>query len=135
MTLSPERFNVSLLVSFAAIAILLAGIGIFGLLANLVAQRRREIGVRMALGAQRRDVVLSILASSSRLALCGIGIGLPISLLGGKVLRGLLYGTVPSDPVILSLAAAIMFMVALLASYLPARRAASVDPVQELRAE
>jgi predicted permease len=134
-SIAPRRFNVSLLVSFAAIAILLAGIGIFGLLANLVAQRRREIGVRMALGAQRRDVVLSILARSSLLALCGIGIGLPISLLGGKVLRGLLYGTVPSDPVILSLAAAIMFMVALLASYLPARRAASVDPVQELRAE
>ena len=134
-SIAPRRFNTSLLVSFAFTAILLAGIGIFGLLANLVARRRREIGVRMALGAQRSDVVLGILAHSSRLSVCGIGAGLPMALLGGRALRGFLFGTKPVDPLILSLAAAIMFLVALLASYLPARRAASVDPVQELRTE
>jgi ABC-type antimicrobial peptide transport system permease subunit len=130
---APRRFNAFLLGTFAATAIFLAGIGIFGLLANMVARRRREIGVRMALGARWSDVLWGILAHSLRLALCGIGIGMPIALLGGQALRGLLYDTNPVDPLILSTAAAIMFLVALLASYLPAHRAASVDPIQALR--
>ena len=132
---APRRFNTALLGSFAGSAVFLAAIGIFGLLANLVARRTREIGVRMALGARREDVLRLMLAHSLSLTLSGICIGLPCALLAGKLLRGLLYNTRPMDPLMLLLAITVMFLVSGLASYLPARRAASIDPVQALRSE
>jgi putative ABC transport system permease protein len=132
---APRRLNTALLGSFAGSAVFLAAIGIFGLLANLVACRTREIGVRMAFGARREDVLCLVLAHSLSLTLSGICIGLPCALLAGKLLRGLLYNTRPVDPLMLSLAIIIMFLVSGLASYLPARRAASIDPMQALRSE
>ena len=134
-SIAPRRFNTGLLGTFAVCAVFLAAIGIFGLLANLVARQKREIGVRMALGARRGDVLRGVLVHSLRLTLCGIGIGLPCALMAGRTLRGLLYDTHPFDPLIFSVAVIVMFSVSLLASYIPARRAASVDPMQALRSE
>jgi putative ABC transport system permease protein len=132
---APRRFNTALLGSFAAAAVILAAIGIFGLLANLVARQRREIGVRMALGARREDVLRGVLLHSLRLTLYGMSIGLPVAFVAAKALRGLLYNTQPIDPLMFSAAIAVIFSVSLAASHLPARRAASVDPMQALRSE
>ena len=133
--LSRPRFNLLLLSSFALIALALSAVGIYGVLAYLVAQRTREIGIRMALGARARDVVSLVLKEGMAPVLVGGAAGLVASLLATQLLRTLLFGVTPLDPVSLVAAPAILATVALVACYVPARRAAAVDPLVALRDE
>jgi putative ABC transport system permease protein len=127
------RFTMLLLVSFGLVALGLAAVGIYGVLAYLVAQRTRELGIRMALGAQRGDVLLLVVKQGLALAAVGILAGLAGSLLSSQLLRGLLFQTAPRDPLIFTAIALVLAAVAALASWLPARRATRVDPVIALR--
>jgi predicted permease len=120
---------------FGALAVFLACIGIYGIMAYAVANRTSEIGIRMALGAQRHDVLGLILRESMLLVLLGALIGLPAVFAAGKVLTSVLYGLSPADPIALAAATALMFAVAALAGYVPARRAAKTDPIEALRYE
>jgi macrolide transport system ATP-binding/permease protein len=120
---------------FAAIALLLGVVGLYGVIAYSVSQRTREIGVRIALGAQRRSVYQLILKEAGGLAAAGIVIGLACSVGAASLIRKLLFGTPPWDIPTLVAVAIVLGMSALLASYIPARRAASLDPIEALRAE
>jgi putative ABC transport system permease protein len=124
-----------LFASFAAVALLLAAIGIYGLMAYAVSERTQEIGLRLALGAGKSGVTLLILGEASRLALVGLGIGLAGSMLVGRTMRTALYGVSSTDLSVLLGVALVLFVTALVASYLPARRAASIDPMQALRTD
>jgi predicted permease len=130
-----RRFAMLLLVLFAALALALAAIGIYGVIAYSVAQRTQEIGVRMALGAQRSDVLRLVLRQGLGMAWVGLGAGIPAALVLTRLLSSMLYGVTPSDP--LTFASVIVFFtaVAALASYLPARRATRIDPMVALRYE
>jgi ABC-type antimicrobial peptide transport system permease subunit len=119
----------------AAIALLLAGVGIYGVIAYGVQRRRREIGVRMALGAQRGDVLRLVMGQSLTLTAIGIAAGVGAALLLTRFLASLLYSVHPHDPATFAAVAALLTGVALLASYLPARRALRVDPTVALRQE
>jgi putative ABC transport system permease protein len=133
--LSAPRFNLLLLVSFATVALLLAGVGIYGVLAYLVTQRTREIGIRMALGARAADVLRLVLREGmTPVALGGIA-GMLAAVLATRALRSMLFGVTPLDPVSFAVAPAVLATVALLACYLPARRATRVDPLVALREE
>jgi putative ABC transport system permease protein len=120
---------------FGAIALVLSAVGIYGLMAYTVSRRTHEIGVRMVLGAERRDVLRLTLGSALRLAAIGIGIGLLMALGAGQVMASTLFGTVSLDPMTFAVFALVLAAVALLASYLPARRALKVDPAVALRVE
>jgi predicted permease len=134
-SLADRRFSMILLGTFAALALLLASIGIFGVISYVVGQRTHEIGVRMALGARRADILRLILAGAGKLTVIGVAIGL-ISALGlTRLMAKLLYGVGPADPLTFIAVPAILISVALLASYLPARRATKVDPMTALRYE
>jgi putative ABC transport system permease protein len=124
-----------LFASFAAVALLLAAVGIYGLMAYAVSQRTQEIGLRLALGAGKQRVVLLILKEASLLATIGLGIGLVGSVLVGRTMRTTLYGVGATDFSVIVSVAVILFFTALLASYLPARRAASIDPMRALRTD
>ena len=130
-----RRSSAWLVGGFAGVALLLSIVGLYGVIAYSVSQRTREIGVRIALGAQRGTVYGLILKEAAVLAFAGIVIGLGCSVLIASLIRKLLFGTPPWDVTILASVAAVLGMSALLASYLPARRAASVDPIKALRAE
>jgi putative ABC transport system permease protein len=132
---APQRFNVVVLGSFALAALLLAAIGLYGVMAYAVRQRTRELGVRLALGADRGAVVRMILGEALGLVVVGIGLGLGGALLLDRTLTALLFGVKPGDPLALVLASVLLLSVALLGSYAPARRAARVDPMETLRAE
>jgi ABC-type antimicrobial peptide transport system permease subunit len=134
-SIAPRRFNLVLLIAFAATALLLAAGGLYGVIAYLVTQRTREIGVRLALGARRSDIFSLILGHGFRLVLVGIVLGLAGAVAATRLLSGLLYNTSPIDPLIFVSVAALLTLVALIASCLPARRAINVDPVVALRAE
>jgi putative ABC transport system permease protein len=134
-TLAYRRLVADLLIGFAAPALLLAAIGIYGVVAYLVAQRGREIAIRMALGASRASVLRLVLGQGSRLILAGVGIGLLGALGGGRLLRSQLYQVGPTDPVSLLAAAMVLVTVGLLAIYSPARRASGIDPMRTLRSE
>jgi len=134
-SLAEDRFTMRLFASFAAVALLLAAVGIYGLMAYSVSQRTQEIGLRLALGAGKGRVTLLILREASLLALIGLGIGLGGSVLVGRTMRTTLYGVGAMDLSILLALATILFLTALLASYLPARRAALIDPMQALRTD
>jgi putative ABC transport system permease protein len=121
-----------LLGTFAATALLLAAVGIYAVMAYVVRQQTREIGTRLALGALRSDILRLVLGQGARLAVLGTGIGLAIGLGAARTLRSILYGVSTADPVILAVAAVVLVAVTMLACYLPARRAAGVDPVRTL---
>ena len=130
-----ERFNATLLGAFAAVAALLAAVGIYGVLAYAVAQRTQEIGIRMALGARREQVLALVLGQGLRLTAMGIALGLAGAAAGARSLQSMLFGIAPLDVTTFLLVALAFAAVAMFASYLPARRATAVDPMVALRAE
>ena len=132
-SLARERFGSVLIVTFAALALLLAAIGIYGVMSYVVGQRMTEIGIRAALGAEAADLRGLILRDGARLVLLGLAIGAPLSLLLSRGLTSLLYETRGTDPVTFAVVVGLLGIVALLASYVPARRAARVAPVEALR--
>jgi putative ABC transport system permease protein len=134
-SVAEERFRTWLLASLALLAVVLAGVGIYGLLAYAVKQRTHEFGIRMALGAQRRDVLTLVLGQGMRLALAGIGIGLAAALALTRVMSGLLYAVKPTDPLTFVDVSMLLAGFALLACWLPARRAARAEPMAALRHE
>jgi predicted permease len=134
-TLAPRRFQVMLSGVFAAVALVLAAVGVYGVIAYSVSHRTHEIGIRMALGARQRDVLSMVVRQGMTLALVGVFIGLAVALGVTRVLKGLLFELSVTDPPTFTLIAALMLGVAFLACYLPARRATKVDPMIALRQE
>jgi predicted permease len=134
-SLARRRFSMILLVVFATLAVLLASVGLYGVISYVVGQRTHEIGVRMALGARRPDILRLVLAGAGRLAAVGIVIGVVSALGLTRLMANLLYGVGPDDPITFLAVPTILIAVALLASYLPARRASKVDPMVALRYE
>ncbi|MDQ3013136.1 MAG: ABC transporter permease, partial [Acidobacteriota bacterium] len=130
-----RRFPMMLLVAFSLVALMLAAVGISGVVAFSVSQRTREIGIRMALGAHKGDVIRLVLNRSMIAALIGVGVGLAASLALTRFLTGLLFEVKPMDPIVLGSVALILASVAFIACYLPARRATKVDPMIALRCE
>jgi ABC-type antimicrobial peptide transport system permease subunit len=120
---------------FAGIALLLTALGLYGVLARSVTSRTKEIGLRLALGARPGDALGLVMRQALRLVLLGIGIGLLVALGVTRLLRSLLFGVRPDNPLVLAAAAALLIVVGLLASYFPARRATKVDPMVALRYE
>jgi ABC-type antimicrobial peptide transport system permease subunit len=129
------RFNAALISLFAAIGFLLAAIGLYGVLSFLVSSRRREIGVRMALGAPPRSILSMVLWHGLRLTLIGLAAGAALALAVARFLHGLLYGVSPENPPIAGLATLLLLLAGFAACYLPARRAMRVDPMVALRYE
>jgi putative ABC transport system permease protein len=134
-SLAEDRFTVVLFAAFAAVALLLAAVGIYGLMAFAVSQRTPEIGLRLALGSGKGRVVWLVLKEASALALFGLAIGNAGAVLVGRAMRSTLYGVGALDVSVIVSVAAILFLTALLASFLPARRAAAIDPMKALRTE
>jgi putative ABC transport system permease protein len=132
---SLRRFDLSLLGGFSLLALSLAAIGVYGVMAYSVSQRTREIGVRMALGARSQDVLALILKQGARLALAGVVVGGAASILLRKAMDNLIYGLSATDPVVLAVVPVVILLVVLLACYVPARRAARVNPMIALRWE
>jgi len=132
---APPRFHALLLTIFAGIALILTMVGLYGVMAYAVAQRTHEIGIRMALGARARDVLRLVIRQGMRLALIGIAIGLAAALALTRVMKNLLFEVGSTDPATFALIALLLVGVALIASYIPASRAAKVDPLQALRHE
>jgi putative ABC transport system permease protein len=130
-----RRFQLQTLSTFSLIALILAAVGIYSVLSYSVEQRTREIGLKMALGAQPYDVVRSVLAQGMKPVLLGLAIGLIGALAGARMMKSLLYHVPATDPTTFAVIAAVLVMVAFLAAYLPARRATKVDPMTALRSE
>src|SRR6185295_12216504 len=130
-----RRFALILFEAFAFVAVVLVAVGLYGVLSASVAERTREIGVRLALGAQRRDVLYLILRQGLTLTLAGVTIGLVASWAVTRLLTNLLYGISATDPLVFGGVSSLLIVVALLACYLPARRAMKVDPLVILRYE
>lgn len=132
-SLASRRFSADLVGGFAGLALLLASVGIYGLLAYMVSQRSREIGIRMALGARREDILAMFLSKGVALAGMGIAAGLALSASTASLMASLLYGVRPRDPAVFLVVPLLLFIVAVAASYLPARRATKVNPMVALR--
>jgi predicted permease len=134
-SIARQRFTMILFTGFAVVALLLASVGIYGVLSYVVGQRTQEIGIRMALGAQRGDVLRAFLRDGARMTLIGVTIGSIAALALTRLMSSILFEVKPTDPLTFGGVAMLLCAIALLACYIPARRAASVDPMQALRAE
>jgi putative ABC transport system permease protein len=134
-SLYTARLAATLLSVFGGLALLLASIGLYGVMAYVVGQRRREIGVRLALGAQQRDVFRIVIKEGMTLVAAGLALGVAVAVAGTRLLTTFLYGIEPTDATTFIGIALLLMAVALAANYLPARRAARTDPMQALRAE
>jgi putative ABC transport system permease protein len=134
-SVAPRRFNLLLLGAFALVGLALAGVGLYGVMSYMVTQRAREIGVRMALGAQTGDVLRLVIGEGMKLALIGAALGLGGALGLTRLLKTLLFGVSATDPLTFIVIAAVLIIVALLACWIPARRAARMDPLVSLRVE
>lgn len=134
-SLGDRRFSMMLLTAFALVALALTCVGIYGVASYSVSQRTREIGVRIALGAEPRSVVGLVVRQGIGPAMVGLAIGMVLALLGSRAISSMLFGIGPRDPLPLSIVAALLAAVAIVATWLPARRASRVDPVQALRAD
>jgi putative ABC transport system permease protein len=134
-TLSRSRFTMLVLGVFAALALVLACVGIYGVIAYSVTQRTQEFGIRMALGANRRDVFRLVFGQGGRLILLGTGLGIVAALIITRLMATLLYGISATDPLTFATVALLLALVALAACYIPARRATRVDPIVALRYE
>jgi ABC-type antimicrobial peptide transport system permease subunit len=132
---STQRLVARLAIFFGLLAALLVATGLYATLAYAVTRRTAEIGVRMALGAQRGEVLWAVLKESILLCVAGAVIGVPLALAGSRVLRSILFGVQPSDPLTIVLGIFGLISIALVASVIPARRAASIDPIRALRYE
>jgi putative ABC transport system permease protein len=133
LSVSARRFNTALLTSFALLGLVLAAVGIYGLMAFAVVERTREIGIRLAIGATQRDVLAMVVGQGARLGVVGIVIGLAGVVAFTRVMRTLLFDVSPLDPVALIGTAALVLAIAATASYLPARRASKIDPQSAIR--
>ena len=125
----------ALLTLFGVVALILASVGVYGVLSYSVNQQRHEIGIRRALGAQRSDVLLLVAGQGLRLALVGLAVGLVLSFFFTRALASLLFGVSATDPLTFAGVTTILFLVAVIACYIPARRATKVDPLIALRSE
>ena len=134
-SVAQPRFRTLLVVLFAMAATLIATCGIYGVMSYAVTQRRREIGVRMALGAERGDVVRLVLARALRIVVAGVVAGLAGAAGVTRVLQTFLFGVTPTDPIVFTMVTLLLMAVGLLAAWLPARRATRIDPCVALRAE
>ena len=132
---APRRFNTALISSFAAAAVLLALLGIYSVIAFSAALRTQEMAIRLALGSQRSSMMRLVLVSGAKLGLAGCGLGALAAVFATRLLRTLLFEVDPLDPAVIVLAAISIFLLALAASLIPARRAASIEPMQALRTE
>ena len=134
-SVAQPRFRMLLLALFAIAATLIATCGIYGLMAYAVTQRRREIGVRMALGAERRDVMRLVLGRALRVVAAGVIVGLAGAVGVTRVLQTFLFGVTPTDPIAFTIVTLLLMAVGLIAAWLPARRATRIDPWAAQRAE
>jgi putative ABC transport system permease protein len=134
-SLSPQAIGATLTGTFAVGALLLAAMGLFGVVAASVTQRRHELAVRLALGAERKQALVLILKEGALLVIIGLLVGAPGIFIAGRVIRGLLVGVSPSDPLALAAAAVGLLVVALATCYVPARRALGIEPASLLRQE
>ena len=134
-SLARRRFSMLLLGIFAGLALVLAAIGIYGVMAYLVNQGTREIGIRMAIGATQREIVRLVVFQGMTIALTGIAAGLAAAFVFTRLMRSLLFGISAADPMTFGSISLLLASIALLASYVPARRAARIDPILCLRSE
>jgi putative ABC transport system permease protein len=133
--LAEPRFRTLLITGFGGLALILAAVGIYGVIAYSVTQRTQEIGIRMALGAQRRDVMRMVMAHGALLTLIGVAVGLFASFVAARALSRFLYAIGAGDPVTFTLGVAVLFVVAMAATFIPAVRATQIDPLVALRYE
>jgi len=134
-SLRTDHFVAQLSSAFGVLAILLASVGLYGIMAFTVARRTRDIGIRMALGANRSNIVRQVLGETLILMLIGIAVGVPIALAGTRLIKSMLFGLGVADPLAIAAACVILAVIAGLAGYIPARRASQVDPMVALRYE
>jgi predicted permease len=133
--LASQRFSMILMAIFAGLALIMASVGIYGVVSYVTSQRTHEMGIRMALGAERSDVLKMVVGQGLKLALMGVAIGIAGSLALTRFLASLLYGVKPTDPLTFTAVSLVLIAVALLACYIPARRASKIDPMVALRYE
>ena len=134
-SVAPRRFNMLLLAIFASVALILAAIGLYGVMSYSVSWQTHEIGIRMALGANRADVLRLVVQQGMKITVLGLALGLVGAFFVSRVLIGMLYGISPTDPLTFTGVSIVLLVVALVACLLPARRATRVDPIVALRAE
>jgi putative ABC transport system permease protein len=134
-SISQPRLNTFLFLIFGALALVLAAVGIYGVVSYAVTQRQREIAIRMALGAERRNVTLMVVREGARMAFIGISVGLAAGFFASRVIAAFLFEITPTDPGTFASVSILLGTVALVACYLPARRASRIDPMGALRTE
>jgi len=133
--IAPTTFTLAVIGAFAAVALVLASIGLYGVIAYSVRRRTREIGIRMAFGASEGTILQLVLRRALALGLAGVGIGIVVALVSTRTVSSLVYGVSPLDPVTFVSVPLVLVMITIAASYVPARRATRVDPVEALRDE